>query len=119
MITYSSLISYHSFILENLDKDKNGLINKNEMPYFSDKFIKSLSNDVLLESRANEVIVKVSEEILSVKIVSINGVELLKMRNKIGNDILPISLQSLQNGLYLLVIESKDGVITKPIIISK
>gem|GEM_PF-5288478 len=30
-----------------------------------------------------------------------------------------ISLQSLQNGLYLLVIESKDGVTTKPIIISK
>jgi hypothetical protein len=101
------------------NENKKGVVNIDEMPYFSDKFIKSLSNDVLLESRTNEVIVKVTEEILSVKIVSINGVELLKMRNKIGNDILPISLHSLQNGLYLLVIESKDGVTTKPIIISK
>lgn len=101
------------------NENKKGVVNLDEMPYFSDKFIKSLSDDVLLESRSNEVIVNVTEEILLVKIVTINGVELLKMRNKIGNNLLPISLHSLQNGLYLLVIESKDGVTSKPIIISK
>ena len=101
-------------------ENTKGVINIDEMPYFSDKLIKNLSNDKLLESTSDNLIINISEDILSVKIVSINGIELLKFKSQKGNEFLPISLHSLQNGLYLLVLETtKDGIVTKPIIISR
>jgi len=107
------------FGITHIEKTK-GVINLDEMPYFSDNLMKTLPNDVLLESTTNDLIINISEDIFSVKIVTLNGSEILNYRTKQSMKFVPISLHSLQNGLYLLVIEStKDGVITKPIIIQR
>lgn len=105
--------------LQNFDKTQSGVYKLNENPYITDQFLRSIQENILLETTTNEIIIYFSEEVQTIKIVSISGVELQNQKISSGQMSHQLSFSTLQNGLYLLVIESKNNIITKPIIIAK
>lgn len=110
---------YDPYGISSYDNSRFGVININEMPFISDKLIKEIPNDIILELTNNDIVVNVSEDVLSVKVVSLTGEVLLNTTAISGKTFQMISLQSFQNGLYLLVFETRNGTTTKPLIIAK
>jgi len=108
-----------AFGLSSFEKKKNGVVNMDEMPYFTDKHIQTLPIDAILESTSKEIIVDVSGELSTVRIVSLDGTTLMKLETIKGSRFQVLPTNNLQNGLYLLVIETKTGITTKPVIIAK
>ncbi len=110
--------AHDPYILPNFDKSKTGVLNLNEMPFLSEKVFSAIPDNILLET-SNDIVVNITSDILRVKIVSLAGVELQNIPILFGRTFMTISLQSLQNGLYMLVMESKSGISSKPLIIAK
>jgi uncharacterized protein YlzI (FlbEa/FlbD family) len=107
------------FGLSNFDKSKTGVFNLDEMPFISEKDIASIPDNTLLESTSNEIVVTNTSEIVSLKIITIRGNELLRINVQPYKYYIPVNTISLQNGMYLIVIESKNGITTKPLIIAR
>jgi len=107
------------FGLSNFDKYQSNIVKLNEMQVFSDKFLQSTPDNVLFESSYNNLNISVSEDVVSVKIVSLSGNVLKSIDVKNGTKTVNLSLNSITNGLYLLVFESKNDIISKPLIIAK
>ncbi|MBL8005093.1 MAG: T9SS type A sorting domain-containing protein [Candidatus Kapabacteria bacterium] len=110
---------YDPYGISSNDNSRFGVVNLNEMPFISDKIIKEIPNDIILELTNNDIVVNTTEDVLSVKVVSLTGEVLLNTNTIQGKTFQIISLQSFQNGLYLLVFETKNGTTTKPLIIAK
>lgn len=106
------------FGLPSTDNSRLGVINMNKLPFLSEKEISTIPNDILLEATTNEIIVEVSIEVHTIKVITLEGVVVKSIINKnVGFQ--SISTTNLQNGFYLLIIETKNGTISKPIIIAK
>jgi hypothetical protein len=110
---------YDTFGLSFFDKSKTGIYNLDEMPYISEKEISTIPDNILLESKSNEIVIGNTYEIVSIKIVTMRGNELQRINVQPNKFYIPINTSSLQNGMYLIVIESKNGITTKPLIIAR
>jgi hypothetical protein len=107
------------FGLSNFDKSKTGVFNLDEMPFISEKDFASIPDNILLESTSDEIVVANTSEIVSIKIITMTGAELKRISIKSNKFYIPVNTSSLQNGLYLLLFETKNGIVSKPIIIAK
>jgi hypothetical protein len=110
---------FDTYGLPNFDKSKNGIYNIDEMPFISGKDISSIPDNILLETKSNEIVITNTSDILSIKIINISGVVLQRVNMNLNQFYIPIITGSLPNGMYLIVIESKNGIDTKPLIIAR
>lgn len=119
MLTFSSFIPIHPFIFPNLDKGKNGLVKLNDKQVFSDKYLQSAADNIMFESMSNNLNLSVSEDVVSIKLVTLTGNVLKSINVNNGTKTVNLPLSSVTNGLYLLVFESKNTIVSKPLIIAK
>ncbi|MBL8003583.1 MAG: T9SS type A sorting domain-containing protein [Candidatus Kapabacteria bacterium] len=110
---------YDTYGLPNFDKSKTGVFNLDELPFISEKDFASIPDNILLESKSDEIVVGNTSEIVSIKILNLSGNEVQRIKVQPNKYYIPIYTSSLQNGMYLIVIESKNGIKTKPLIIAR
>jgi len=107
------------FGLSNVDKNQSNVVKLNDKQVFSDKFLQSAADNVMFESTSNNLNLSVSEDVISIKLVSLTGNVLKSINVSNGAKTVNLTLSSATNGLYFLVFESKNSIVSKPLIIAK